>query len=344
MKKQIDTFSHYSDGKSQAQRFLETLDPKSFKLHDLNMADWLLFAYNFAKHVNYFEKNNNNTPEGNWQDFFNYFDIDQESIPRRETIAYKKLEKNVLSVLSDFEKESTLTPHLSLFVCFIKLLEFSQEKFNNLTKRHLDFYYGEVLKIEKREAVADKAYIVFELAKRAIRERISEGTSLDGDKDPQGKKLVYKTNEELVANQAQVVEMKSFLHDEDKQELKIARSVNTLDGIEEELPEDSNYWWPFGYNSKETNYTELPDANLGFAIASSLLNLREGKREVIVKIDYETLSRGVLSYNSDESEETNFTTNDFRNNIEIQCSGEEEWLSDISIKSVSNLDKSLTIL
>lgn len=333
MKKQIDTFSHYSDGKSQAQRFLETLDPKSFKLHDLNMADWLLFAYNFAKHVNYFEKDNNNAPVGNWQDFFNYFDFDQESIPRRETIAYKKLEKNVLSVLSDFEKESTLTPHLSLFVCFIKLLEFSQEKFNNLTKRHLDFYYGEILKIEKKEAVADKAYVVFELAKKAIQERIPEGTSLDGDKDSQGKKRVYKTNEELVANQAQVVEMKSFLHDEDKQELKIARNVNTLDGIEEELPEESNYWWPFGYNSEETNYKELPDANLGFAIASSLLNLKEGKREVIVKIDYETASRGVLD----------FTTTDFRNNIEIQCSGEEEWLSDISLKNVSNVDKSLTL-
>lgn len=333
MKKQIDTFSHYSDGKSQAQRFLETLDPKSFKLHDLNMADWLLFAYNFAKHVNYFEKDNNNAPEGNWQDFFNYFDIDQESIPRRETIAYKKLEKNVLSVLSDFEKESTLTPHLSLFVCFIKLLEFSQEKFNNLTKRHLDFYYGEILKIEKREAVADKAYVVFELAKKAIQERIPEDTSLDGDKDAQGKKRVYKTDEELVANQAQVVEMKSFLNDVDKQELKIARSVNTLDGIEEELPEESNYWWPFGYNSDETNYKELPDANLGFAIASSLLNLREGKREVIVKIDYETSSRGALG----------FTTADFRNNIEIQCSGEEEWLSNISLKNVSNVDKSLTL-
>lgn len=343
MEKQIDTFSHYSDGKSQAQRFLETLDPKSFKLHDLNMADWLLFAYNFAKHVNYFDKDNNNTPDGNWQDFFNYFDIDEESIPRRETIAYKKLEKNVLSVLSDFEKESTLTPHLSLFVCFIKLLEFSQEKFNNLTKRHLDFYYGEILKIEKKEAVADKAYVVFELAKKAIQERIPEGTSLDGDKDAQGKRRVYKTDGELVANQAQVVEMKSFLNDEDKKELKIARNVNTLDGIEEELPEESNYWWPFGYNSKETNYKELPDANLGFAIASSLLNLKEGKREVIVKIDYQTLSRGVLNYNSEENGTTVFTANDFRNNIEIQCSGEEEWLSDISLKSVSNADKSLTL-
>ncbi|GGG26418.1 hypothetical protein GCM10011344_28910 [Dokdonia pacifica] len=333
MKKQIDTFSHYSDGKSQSQRFLETLDPKSFKLHDLNMADWLLFAYNFAKHVNYFDKDNNTIPEGNWQDFFNYFEIDQESIPRRETIAYKKLEKNVLKTLSDFENERALTPHLSLFVCFIRLLEFSQEKFNNLTKRHLDFYYGEVLKIEKKEAVEDKAYIIFELAKKAMQERIPEGTALDGDKDALGKRRVYKTNEELIANQAKVVELKSFLNDENKQELKLARKADSLDGLEKELPEESNFWWPFGYNSDETNYEELPDANLGFSIASSLLNLKEGKRTVTVKIDYETSSRGVLD----------FTTNDFRNTIEIQCSGEEEWLSGITLKSVTNATKSLTL-
>ena len=343
MKKQIDTFSHYSDGKSQSQRFLDTLDPKSFKLHDLNMADWLLFAYNFAKHVNYFEKDNNTSPEGNWQDFFNFSEIDQEDIPRRETIAYKKLEKNVLSVLSSFEKEGTLTPHLSLFVCFIKLLDFSKEKFNNLTKRHLDFYYSEILQIEKREAVSDKAYIIFELAKKAIQERIPDGVSLDADKDANNKKRIYKTEEELIANQAKVVEIKSFLNDEDNQELKIAKRANTLDGLEEELPEESNFWWPFGYNSKEDNYEELPDANLGFSIASSLLNLSEGTRKVTVKIDYETSSRGALSYNSDVNGITNFTTNEFKNNIEIQCSGEEAWLSDITLKEISNVDKSLTL-
>ena len=332
MKKQIDTFSHYSDGKSQSQRFLDTLDPESFKLHDLNMADWLLFAYNFAKHVNYFEKDNNATPEGNWQDFFNFSKIEQENIPRRETIAYKKLEKNVLSELASFEKEGTLTPHLSLFVCFIKLLDFSKEKFNNLTKRHLDFYYSEILQIEKREAVSDKAYIIFELAKKAIQERIPDGVSLDADKDANNKKRVYKTEEELIANQAKVVEVKSFLNDEKEQELKIAKIANTLDGLEEELPEESNFWWPFGYNSKELNYKELPDATLGFSIASSLLSLSEGTRKVTVKIDYEETSIDLLS----------LTTSEFKNNIEIQCSGEEEWLSDITLKEISNVDKSLT--
>ena len=54
--KKIDTFSHYRDGKSQMQRFLTELDPSNLELHDFDLFDWLLFANNFANHVNYFDK------------------------------------------------------------------------------------------------------------------------------------------------------------------------------------------------------------------------------------------------------------------------------------------------
>jgi hypothetical protein len=36
----------------------------------------------------------------------------------------------------------------------------------------LDFYYNEILQIEKNDARADKVYVIFELAKKAIQERI----------------------------------------------------------------------------------------------------------------------------------------------------------------------------
>ena len=55
MEKNIDTFLHYGKGKAQSQRFLEELNPESFELHDFTVTDWLLFAYNFAQHINYFD-------------------------------------------------------------------------------------------------------------------------------------------------------------------------------------------------------------------------------------------------------------------------------------------------
>ena len=68
--KKTDTFSHYREGKSQMQRFLAELDPGNLELHDFDLFDWLLFANNFANRVNYFDKDDNTKPKGNWGNFF----------------------------------------------------------------------------------------------------------------------------------------------------------------------------------------------------------------------------------------------------------------------------------
>jgi hypothetical protein len=335
--KKTDTFSHYREGKSQMQRFLAELDPGNLELHDFDLFDWLLFANNFAKRVNYFDKDDNTAPQGNWGNFF--LGDDTNAIPRRESVEYKSMKKQVTDLMSQFEQDSNLTPHLTLFVCFLKLLDFSKKAFNNLTKRHLDFYYNEILQIEKNDAKSDKAYVIFELAKKAIQERIPSGTLLDGDKDAIGKKRVYKTGDELIANQAKVVEIKSFLNDVEKRELKMAPVANTADGMGDKLPEDSNYWWPFGYNSDETVsdksvYKALPKAKLGFSVASSLFDLKEGERTVTLKIDFNKNATQKLQ---------NIPTEYIENNIKVLCSGEKEWLSGIVLKCTKNEEEQLEL-
>ncbi|WP_343658981.1 baseplate J/gp47 family protein [Chryseobacterium sp.] len=335
--KKTDTFSHYREGKSQMQRFLAELDPGNLELHDFDLFDWLLFANNFAQRVNYFEKDDNTTPKGNWGNFF--LGDDTNAIPRRESVEYKSMKKQVTDLMSQFEQDSNLTPHLTLFVCFLKLLDFSKKAFNNLTKRHLDFYYNEILQIEKNEAKADKAYVIFELAKKALQERIPGGTLLDGGKDANGKKRVYKTGEELIANQAKVVQIKSFLNDVEKRELKMAPVANSADGLGDTLPEESSYWWPFGYNSDETvseksAYKKLPTAKLGFSIASSLFDLKEGERTVTLRIDFDKNSTQKLQ---------NISKADIANNIKVLCSGEKEWLSGIVLKCTNNEEDQLEL-
>lgn len=329
--KKTDTFSHYREGKSQMQRFLADLDPGNLELHDFDLFDWLLFANNFASHVNFFEKDADTAiPDKKWGNFF--FGDDTNAIPRRESVEYKSMKKQVTDLISQFEQDSNLTPHLTLFVCFLKLLDFSKKAFNNLTKRHLDFYYNEILQIQKNDAKEDKVYVIFELAKKAIQERIPEGTLLDGDKDAEGKKRVYKTNNELIANQAKIVEIKSLLNDGGKQELKMAPVSNSADGMGEKLPEGGNYWWPFGYNAEETAsgksiYKELPKAKLGFSVASSLFDLKEGDRTITLKIDFNANSVQKLK---------DLEKEDFQNNIKVLCSGEKEWLSDIALQCTEN--------
>ncbi len=131
------------------------------------------------------------------------------------------------------------------------------------------------------------------------------------------------------------VEIKSFLNDAEKKELKIAPVANSVDGLGEKLPEESNYWWPFGYNSDETLpnksiFKELPKAKLGFSIASSLFDLKEGDRTVNITIHFQNKFTQKLKDLKDE---------DIKDTIKVLCSGEKEWLSGVEEFKCVRLDE-----
>lgn len=319
-------------GTGQEERFITQLNPANFELNDFDVEDWILFAYNFAKYVNYFETSDSKVPQGDWQDFFNSFDFPYPDIYSRESEskAYKLQKRKITKVLTTYKESGELTPHLTLFVCFLQLLEQSKKRFNNITKRHLDFYYKNILQVDKRPATPDNVHILFELAKKSIQTQIVENTELNAKQDLNGTPLIYKTSEELIANQAKVTSLKTIYNNVDIKELKATAVANTLDGFEEPLPEESPYWLPFGYTSNESKFIELPDATVGFAIASPLLLLKEGKRTVEITFNFasETIFTGhkLINFNADTLE----------NIISIDASGEKGWVN--SIVLIKNSD------
>ncbi|PXY46380.1 baseplate J/gp47 family protein [Flavobacterium hydrophilum] len=327
---QIDNVIFKRNGVNQEERFSDALEPGNLKLHDFTIEDWLLFAYNFAKQVNFFDTNNDKTPEGDWQEFFSYFGFSKDNlpdgIPKRTDKEYAALKENISKTLSTSNINQDLTPHMTLFVCFLKLLELSQNKLNDITKKHLDFFYKDILQIEKLPARADKVSIIFELAKKIAEEKIAVNTELDAGKDPDGKKLIYKTTEEFIANKANIAYLKSVYNDVDLGEIKCSEIANSLDGKGEPLKEEAPYWFPFGYTSREEKFPKLDDAKLGFAIASELFNLKEGDRNIAVTI----------TFVDDLTFDIPFTVDDLIANISILYSGKKGWVGNFKLsKSVA---------
>lgn len=277
------------EGIGQMQRFLDALNPESVTLNDFTLTDWMQFAYNFARHVNYFETTDSETPASDWTDFF-------------------KSKSELQDFLQNLENGGNVTPHLALFISFLKLLELSQKRFNNLTKRHLDFYFKEVLNIEKLPATPDSVYVIFELAKNCASEKIAENTLLDGGKDKNGQKLNYKLTDELIANKAEVTQLKNIYNDPGKYKIKAATVANSYNGSGGAFPDNEIQWWPFG---NPGNF--FPDARLGFALASEILELNEGTRTIKITIEFKNKIQSI-------SEEL------FQSSVDIYCSGEKEWL------------------
>jgi hypothetical protein len=300
------------EGSDQNRRFIEALEPGSVKLNDFSLKEWMQFAYRFAQHVNYFSNLDFKDPAGTWEFFF-------------------KNETELEDFLKRVGVEKNITPHLALFVCFVWLLEFSKKRFNLLTKRHLDFYYSQILKIEKLPATPDKVHILFELAKKVTEEKIGEGTELDGGKDANGQKRIYKTTEELIANKAAVAQLKSIYNDHENSKIKAAEIANSYDGKGADFLNDEIQWWPFGYfeveeGSKEAEYAELDDARVGFAVSSNILKLQEGER--FVQLDVKFL-QAVSSVNISQ----------LTNNLEVWCTGEKGWLGPFAVETSVGTEK-----
>ena len=68
-------------GTSQPKRFVQALDPATLDLHDFSLEDWILFAYNFAQHVNYYDTSDSENPSSeSWQCFFEKFNPKNQKI------------------------------------------------------------------------------------------------------------------------------------------------------------------------------------------------------------------------------------------------------------------------
>ena len=305
------------EGTEQQQRLIDALSPEYFKLNEFSLNDWMQFAYRFAEHVNYFDTDDFQNRSGNWQDFFTP-------------------EKGLEDFLKAFDQDENanspesqnITPHLALFISFIKLLETTQNRFNRLTKKHLDFYYGQILNIQKLPATPDKVHLIFELAKNVLDTKIADETELDGGKDAIGKKLIYQTSEELIANPIKVSQLKSVYNDHEHSKIKAAGIANSLDGAGTAFPAGEMKWWPFGYyedkaelkaSGKEPTYPELADARLGFAISGEILELQEGERNILLTVEFSTALNAI-------------TFNQLRDNVEVYCSGDKKWLGPFQLQ------------
>ena len=291
------------EGTEQQNRFIKALDPNSIYLNDFGLREWMKFAYQFANHVNFFDPSDSETSIGNWQDFF-------------------KSNTELETFLKSVENEHKITPHLTLFVSFVYLLEFTKKRFNGLSKRHLDFYYQKILQIEKLPATPDKVHVIFELAKNSVNEKIAINTELNGEKDLAGKKRIYKTTEEFIVNQAKVAQIKSVYNTHQFQKIKAANKTNSFNGNGGEFINNAVSWWPFAYYG-DNYFPELQDAKIGFSLAAEIMELNEGNRSISISFE---LNTPLEKFEKQVAE----------NAFSIYCSSEKEWISPVKI-SIENI-------
>lgn len=268
----------WRSGTTQDARFLPELDPTHVRLMDLEAEDWLVFARNFAEFIPYFHPKFPEQVIGDWKTFFDSL-VTWQTVPTKGTPVHRQLISQIKSQIQWLESESNLSPHLSLFYAFLKLMDWPTKSMNELTKRHLDFYYTHLLGLKKKPAKGDQAFLILELAK-INQVHIPEGTVFEGGKDSLGKKRIYRAIHDFSANQGKVTAIKNRYSDPVRKRVFVSQVADSLDGQGADFPDKFSRWWPFGHPG-------LAAGRYGFTLSNTHFRSPEGaNRQFLVTFSF----------------------------------------------------------
>lgn len=174
--------------------------------------------------------------------------------------------------------ENTLTaypkhePYYGLFITFLKLFGEAQKSLNAFTKNHLDFYYHDILNINKKIAQPDYVFLVSEIQKHLNEHLIRKGVLFLGGKDDTEKEREFALLNDVVVDHASIRFLKAY---QNREKLYAFEEVNNI----EDTNSTDKAWFPFGNPDDQS-----PTTMAGFAIASNILFLKEGKRKIILNL------------------------------------------------------------
>jgi len=237
-------------------------------------------------------------------------------------------------------------PDIGLFITFLRLFKKAQNYLNKVTKRHLDYYYQDVLGLQAQTETSSQTYVHFRLSEQFDAFHLKEGTLLNAGINSSGESSTYQTDETLIVNPAKIVELKSIFLEQNPafgvgSSYKLISNIYTSTvrvGENHQLYEDEeiiDQWKIFGEDQMNIDEVrrQMEMANLGLIISSSVLHLKEGFRKIRLEINFVADSKSILnrllqdlSVNK-KMPPANLFTYLFNNAFHIELSSEKGWIS-----------------
>lgn len=263
-----DLFRRYgnllrADGTNQLQRLLPALEADYIVPDERSLSDLVEYARGVAAEIRFYDLSGQAT--GDWRPFLERLvdPITGQVLPTPQL-------ETTLDTCADWP------PHLVLFLVFLKLFQNLQGDLNQLPERHLRYYYENALGLRRRAPANDDVHVVFELARNAAPTLLRAGTLLDAGKDDRGRSLTYATQTEVVISAATVRAMRRLVMEKDRRHQRrffIAEGFTELEGPG---------GFTFGRRQLDLDPAQrfMTEAPLGFAVASPILRLAEGERQI----------------------------------------------------------------
>ncbi len=190
-------------------------------------------------------------------------------------------------------------PEIALFLAFLKLFEHTKDNINQITSKHIEFYFKDILRQVPKIQKLDKLYLQFLLDDQTLFTKIPIGTKFIGEDPRSGEDIIYTASSDILVNKAQIKKMFSVFIDKETLNVngKAVKKINDILGtelpLEDLIPKKqisdnlaTKSFATFGefQGKKGASEKTMRSAKLGFAFSSPNLFLKGGFREIEIVI------------------------------------------------------------
>lgn len=174
-------------------------------------------------------------------------------------------------------------PDTALLIAFVELMSVQQRQLNQMTEKHLNFYYRDILRQSNKPAQADEAYLCLTLKKDALEFNLPAGTEFNAGLDQQQQPIIFASTHAQILNRIELKQVKTLRYSTAAEPDETTQTghklfLNTIEAptaIVKDAQGQVLSWPLFGADSGI-------EIKQGFAFASPMLDLQSGERKLCI--------------------------------------------------------------
>jgi hypothetical protein len=195
-------------------------------------------------------------------------------------------------------------PAIGLFISFLKLYGFAQDDLNNITAKHLDYFYNELLQQKLKPSEPDHVHVCFSLSDHVDTGFVERGTLLKAGVDEEGYDCLYAADDHMTVNKTKVVELCTIAVNKEplvgiENAYEFISAINQSNVLSSPKGNFDFSLAPIDLFSSDTAKTNTivhtnKISEIGLAVASPILLLQEGIRECELILNFDLKSMSTL--------------------------------------------------
>lgn len=188
--------------------------------------------------------------------------------------------------------------HMGLILAFFDLFKNLQLDINSLSKKHLDYYYRNILLQQPKKITPKKMFVYFDIGQNQNMINLAVNSDIIAGQYENGDNIIYTSNNEINLNNTKISELSTFFISKNNRfdynsNFRLVSGIfskthcNSIEEVSKFNKNDEVFSTLGEEQFLKTKSSQTMDvANVGFAISSATLRLAKSSRKIIFNFQF----------------------------------------------------------